>query len=75
MNAIATQKGARMVRRGMSDLGVGITPPPSQDGGAIDNEVTGADQSTTNGNLHGQDEQCLAYRGSSSLLTLPLLGS
>jgi hypothetical protein len=37
--------------------------------------LTGTDQATAEGDLHRQDKQCLPYRGTGSLLTLPLLGS
>lgn len=64
-----------MDRRGMPDLRVGITPPPRQDGGAVDDEITRPDEPTADGNLHCQNEQRLACRSSGSLFTLPLLGS
>src|SRR5215472_17043469 len=74
MDTIATEQCAWMVRWGMSDLGIGITPPPGQDGGAIDNEVTGTDQSTADGDLHCQDKQRLPHWGTGSSLSLPMLG-
>lgn len=40
MDAIATQERARMVRGGMPYPRIGITPPPGEDGSAIDDEVT-----------------------------------
>ncbi len=73
MDAIATEQCTRMVRRGMSHLRIGVTPPPGEDGRAIDDQITGADESTAEGNLHGQDEPCLPYRGTSSPLAFPLL--
>ncbi|HEY7347228.1 MAG TPA: hypothetical protein VH599_02830 [Ktedonobacterales bacterium] len=36
--------------------------------------LTSADEPTADGNLHCQDKQRLAYRGSGSPLTFPLLG-
>jgi hypothetical protein len=74
MDAIATEEWARMVRRRMPYLRVGIPSPPRQDGSAVNDQVTGANEPTADGALHCQDKQRLAYRGSSSLLTLPLLG-
>lgn len=37
--------------------------------------LTRPDEPTAEGNLYGQDQQCLSHRGTSRLLTFPLLGS
>lgn len=37
--------------------------------------LTRPDEPTAEGNLYGQNEQCLSHRGTSRLLTFPLLGS
>jgi hypothetical protein len=75
MDTIATKECARMMCRGMPYLGIRITPPPGQDGSAIDNEVTGTNETTAEGDLHRQDQQRLPDWGTSSLLPFPLLGS
>ena len=64
-----------MVRRSMPYLRVGIPSPPRQDGSAVNDQVTGANEPTPDGDLHCQNEQRLAYRSSDILFTLPLLGS
>src|SRR5690349_4078793 len=68
MNSIPAEQWAWMMRRRVPHLRVGIPSPPRQDRRAIDDQVTGANQPTPNGDLHCQDEQRLAYRSTGSLL-------
>src|SRR5439155_26827273 len=73
MHAIATQEGSWMVGRGMTNGGIGISSAPSQDGSAIDDQITCPNQTAPQSRQHGEDKECLRQRSPSSLSPFPRL--
>jgi hypothetical protein len=63
VDAIATQQGTSMVMRGMADGGIGIVAAPSEDRGAIDDQVAPADDAQVCRQPNAHDQQQLARRG------------
>ena len=62
-----------MVCWGMPDLRVGITLPPSENGGTVDNQITSPDEPTPKSGLHRHDQQSFPNWGKSLAPTFPRL--
>ena len=56
MDTIATEQWTWMMCWSVSHLRIGITPPPGQDRGAIDDEVTCANQAAMESQANDDDE-------------------
>jgi hypothetical protein len=54
MDTIAAEKRARMLSRGMAKSGIGVSMAPGEDGDAINDEIAGANEPTTQS---GQDRE------------------
>ena len=59
MDAIATQERTRMLGRSMAISSIGISAAPGEDGGTINDEITGSNKPTTNGGEHAEDKERL----------------
>jgi hypothetical protein len=53
--------------------GIGIGPAPSQDGGAVDDEIAGTDEAAANRHSYHGDEQHLGHWSSGTRRPFPLL--
>jgi hypothetical protein len=73
MDAVAAQKRARMVVRGMPHGRIRIRATPRQDRGAVNDEVASADETTVKRESHQHDEQRLGSWRPSPRGALPLL--
>jgi hypothetical protein len=73
MHAVAAQEGTRMMSRRVTHGRVGIGPAPGQNRGAINDEVTRADEAPTERKADHDDEQGLGRWRSSVRRALPLL--
>lgn len=73
MDAIAAQERAGMLSWSMTEGGIRIGAPPSEDGSTIDNQIAGANQPTTDGGQDAKDEESFRQWGSCSLTSLSLL--
>ncbi len=60
--------------RGMADGGIGVGSSPGQNGSAITDQITCADQPTLDGGQDAEHKERLADRGASPRSPLPLLG-
>src|SRR2546426_9110969 len=74
MDTIATEKRARMLSRSMAKSGIGVGAAPSEDGDAINDEIAGANEPTTQSGQDREDKECFRQRCPCAIPTLPLLG-
>ncbi len=61
VHAIAPQKRTGMVSGGMADGGIGVGAAPGQDGGAVDDQIAGADEPPVQRQAHDDDEERLGH--------------
>jgi hypothetical protein len=62
-----------MVGRGVPKGGIRITASPSQDGSAVNDEITSPDESSSDGLQNGQNEKRLVHRSASGMAAFALL--
>jgi hypothetical protein len=62
-----------MVSGSVSVGGIWVTPSPSQDGSAVNDEITGSDEPLSESLQHNQHKQRLMHRGTSSMATFAML--
>jgi hypothetical protein len=55
MDTVAAQEWTRMLGWSMAKGGIGIIALPSEDGGAINDEVVSPNEPTANGGEHAED--------------------
>ena len=75
MHAIAPQERTRMVSRSVTQGRIRIGAAPRQDGGTINDQITGADQPRAQGAPHGQHEEAFKGGCACGLPALTQLGS
>jgi hypothetical protein len=73
VNPEASQKGNRMMSRGMPEGGIRVTASPGQDGSTVNNEITGSNESSPDGLSNGEYEEGLVRRGSGGVATFAML--
>jgi len=56
MNPVAQQQRTRMVSRSVPEGGIRVTVSPSQDGGTVNDEITGSDESSSE-SLHNSEHE------------------
>jgi hypothetical protein len=74
MDAEASQQGKRMVSGSMSIGGIWVTPSPSQDGGTINDQITGSDEPSSQSLQNHQHKKGLMQRRSGGVATFAMLG-
>ena len=74
MHPIAVQEGTGMVGGSMTSGGIGISSAPSQDGSAINDEITSSDQTAAHGTPDTEHEEGLKGWGTCRLPALTQLG-
>ncbi len=62
-----------MMRWSMTQRGIRVGATPGQDGGAIDDQITSANQAAADGQEHAEDEETFMHRCASGLAALALL--
>src|SRR6266567_7310805 len=62
MDTIATEKRARMLSRSMAKSGIGVGAAPGEDGDAINDEIAGANEPTTQSGQDREDKECFRQR-------------
>ncbi len=63
-----------MVSGSVSVGSIWVTSSPSQDGSAVNDEITGSDKSSAQSLHNDQHKQRLIHRGSSCMATFAMLG-
>jgi hypothetical protein len=74
MDTIAAQERAGMLSGGMTEGRIRVGSAPSEDGSAIDDQIAGPYQPTTQSSEHAEHKERLRQRRSSLLPAFPLLG-
>jgi hypothetical protein len=57
MYPVAQQQRTRMVSRSVPEGGIRVTAPPSEDGGTVNDEITGSDESSSDGLQNSKHEE------------------
>jgi hypothetical protein len=77
MQPVPAQQWTGMMGGGVADSGIGIGPAPSQNGGAVDDEIARTDEAAANRHAHRHahrdDEQCLGHWSANTRRSFPLL--
>src|SRR6266581_3770483 len=73
MHAIAQQQSAWMVSGSMAEGGIRITASPSQKGSAVNDQITGSNEPSSDGMQHREHEERLIQRSSCCAATFTLL--
>src|SRR5437016_307594 len=74
MDTEASQERTRMVSGSVPEGGIRITASPGEDGSAVNDEITGPNESRSQSMHHGQHKERLMHRSSGCVATFALLG-